>query len=136
GGSALAAAFLVGLSMYGLLIEIRHRIVLISLAFWLLLAMFYVGLNIPNYHWYYAPFVYLALIAACRGLWQTLELAISKGPRLSIAAVMSVVVAFGFAYSLRHTVSFAEGGPNQDYVAIGRWLEENTPDDSSVAMVE
>src|SRR5690606_32071884 len=64
GGSALAAAFLVGLSMYGLLTEIRHRIVLISLAFWLLLAMFYVGLNIPNYHWYYAPFVYLALIAA------------------------------------------------------------------------
>jgi len=133
-GSALAAGIFFGLALYGFYTEIRNRIVIIAGVFLALLAAFYIGLNIPNYHWYYAPFVYFMVIFASRGLWRLFELAL--GWRLPLRVALVFVVSTGFGYSLTKSVSLEERGANQGYVMMGNWLNENTPADSSVAMVE
>lgn len=133
-GSKLAAALYIGLSIYGFGTEIRNRIAILALIFSGLLAAFYIGLNIPNYHWYYAPFVYLILIFACRGLWELLTLAVNT--RAAPLIAISVLACTGFGYALTASVSLGERSGNQDYVEIGNWLKQNSASDASVAMVE
>lgn len=133
--SKFAAGMFIGMSLYGFYTEIRNRIAIITLIFGLLLATFYIGLNIPYYHWYYAPFAYLTLIFACHGLGRLLELALHNGV-LSRYALIFAIAAGCFGYSIIQSVSFDERGVNEDYASIGTWLKENTPSDSSVAMVE
>lgn len=134
GGSKSAALIYICLSAYGFSTQIRDRIAVIAFIFSLLLAAFYVGFNIPNYHWYYAPFVYLILIFACRGLCSLLALALQRKTKPFMAA--SALVCVGFGYALTASVTLSEGVANSDYVKIGNWLKDNTASDASVAMVE
>ncbi len=134
GGSKAAAAIYIGLAIYGFSTEIRNRIAILTLIFSVLLAAFYIYFNIPNYHWYYAPFAYLTLIFACRALWQLLGLALVR--KTVLYSATAVFACIGFGYALTKSVSFSERTPNQDYVNIGNWLKEHSAPDASVAMVE
>lgn len=134
GGSTVAGPIFIGLAVYGFCTEVRNRIAILMLVFSLLLATFYVGLNIPNYHWYYAPFVYLVLIFACRGFWGLLTYLAHKRTAPFVAACGLACVIFG--YAITASVSFTEGRANQDYVNIGKWLKKNSESNATVAMVE
>lgn len=132
-GSEVAAAVFVLLALLGVITSIRDRLTIIILLFNLLLATFYIGLNIPNYHWYYAPFVYFILLFTCRAIFALISFA--RG-RQSHRSMILAVAAIAFTFSMFQAISFQSPTGHRDYTAIGNWLRANTPEDSSVAMVE
>lgn len=134
-GSKVAPSLLVVAALIGVFAEIEKRTTwLIVLSLGCLLA-FYVGLNIPNYHWYYAPFFYFLFLFACRGVFWLSRIALARG-LLAPRAGLVLIVLGGAGYVAQNVVSLEASQPNQSYIEISNWLKENTPETSSVAMVE
>jgi arabinofuranosyltransferase len=92
--------------------------------FLILLGVFYVLMNIPDYHWYYAPFLFFFLVYATRLLPQTRD--------AYTAAAMIVVLLAGAtgAYLYRGRTNY------QDYVHTAEWLAQNTPANARIAAAE
>lgn len=134
-GSLFAPSFFFCASVGGLFVQRKQRGAWLSLSFLVLLLAFYVGLNIPNYHWYYAPFLFFLIIFACRGIWQFGEYALAKGHRTTQAMLLALLL-IGALVSVQKIVSFEVRGATQSYVDMGVWLRDNTPVTASVAMVE
>jgi len=122
-------------SAYGFYVCSKDRIAIVIVIFLVSLLCFYVGLNLPSYHWYYAPFFYLLLIFACRGIWRLSAILLAKGV-LDFRALAFFPLCALTIFSLTKVVSFNEKGGLEEYVTIGRWIEKNTAPDASVAMVE
>ena len=133
--SNISAYFFLISSAYGLYISLKDRVAVIAAIFFIILLSFYVGLNLPNYQWYYAPFFYLMLIFACRGIWGMSTYLVSKG-RLDYRAAAFVFLCAVTIFSLTKVVSFKEGVRNEAYATIGSWIKTNTPSSATVAMVE
>jgi hypothetical protein len=72
------------------------------------LLAFYVLLNIPNYHWYNAPFIFFLLIYAVIGLPQT------KLAHILLACVIVQCTVAGI-------LDLRQQGANANYVALARW---------------
>jgi arabinofuranosyltransferase len=126
---------LVALAGLGAILLRKNRIALISLVFVVLLLGFYGLLNIPNYHWYYAPFFLFALLFASFALeWLTLKCWQAKGISAKIFAILTLLVLMGFYF--KNTMPWESGGKHISYMKIGGWLKANTPPNASVAMVE
>lgn len=87
------------------------------------LLAFYFLLNIPNYHWYYAPFIFFLLIYALAGTPRT---------RLAYILLTAVIAqcAVVAAWNLRRT------GPRSDYVAVDEWLSSHSKPGAKIAAVE
>ena len=134
-GSLFAPTFFFCAAVGGLFVKRKQRGAWLSLSFLVLLLAFYVGLNIPNYHWYYAPFLFFLIIFACRGIWQFGEYALAKGHRTTQAMLLALLL-IGALVSVQKIVSFEVRGATQSYVDMGVWLRDNTPVTASVAMVE
>ncbi len=134
-GSLFAPLFIFCAAVGGAFVHRKQRGAWLTASFLVLLLGFYVGLNIPNYHWYYAPFFYFIIIFACRGIWQFGAYALSKGPRTTQAMLLALIL-IGALVSVQKIVSFEERGAAQSYVDMGVWLRDNTPTTASVAMVE
>ena len=134
-GSVFAPLFLCGAALGGLVALRKQRSVWLSGTFLALLFCFYLGLNIPNYHWYYAPFFYFLIILACRGIWQFGEFALTKRFRPVQVGTFALLVLAALV-TLQTLVSFEVRGASQRYVDMGNWLREHTPEAASVAMVE
>lgn len=137
-GSGFAALFFVIASIVGAVISLLRipKIAGLALVFGVLLLAFYVGLNIPDYHWYYGPFMFFMVIFSVKCAW-------FLGAKLhgwfdsQACKVISVwVVILAFIVPASNLVSMEEKGRNESYAQIGMWLKENTPADASVAMVE
>jgi len=134
GQKNIAAALLI-LSAYGAFISFKDKISIISIIFISLLLAFYGGLNIPNYHWYYAPFFLFALIFSCRGI----ELILSdlwKSEWPSNKAFLNIITMALVLFFYVKTMPTNVGARNESYAGIGEWLKENTNPESSVAAVE
>ena len=133
--SDVSAYFFLLSSAYGLYVSLKERIAVVIVIFLVLLACFYVGLNLPNYPWYYGPFFYQLLIFSCRGVW---KLFANLFPRRAfdyrVLAFFVLCVLTG--YMFKNVVSFKEKGRIEEYARIGGWLKMNTPSNASVAMVE
>jgi arabinofuranosyltransferase len=130
----LAYALLV-LAGLGAILLRKNKIALISLVFVVLLLGFYGLLNIPNYHWYYAPFFLFALIFASFAVeWFTLKCWQAKGISAKIFVILTLLVLIGFYF--KNTMPWESGGKHISYMKIGEWLKANTPPNASVAMVE
>lgn len=134
-GSLFAPLFLFCAALGGLFAQRTQRGAWLSVLFLALLLGFYVSLNIPNYHWYYAPFLFFLIIFACRGIWQFGAYALSKGPRTG-QAILFALLLIGALMSVQKMLSFEVRGATQSYVDMGVWLRDNTPATASVAMVE
>ncbi len=126
------------LLVVGIQAERRNPIARLAAAFAVLLFAVYAGFNVPDYHWYYVPFVYLAVLFACRGLFVTatalLRLGAAGRPRS--AGLGLVALALAAATMLNGMVSFERRGPLPHYRTIGDWLADQTPAASSVGLVE
>jgi hypothetical protein len=97
--------------------------------------MFYGGLNIPNYHWYYAPFFLVGLIFTCSGIEKvaTNLFSYSWPSNQSFFGVCIIASLLLFFISITPK---GEGGRNNSYADIGSWIKANTPLNSSIATVE
>jgi arabinofuranosyltransferase len=131
----MAAFFFLAASVYGMAASMRDRVAIVAMAFFALLMCFYVGFNLPNYQWYYAPFFYLMLIFSCRGIWVLSTYLRSRGiPVYRIAAF--ILLCAVTIFTLTKVISFREGGRNEAYASIGGWIKDNTPAKATIAMVE
>ena len=126
---------LLALAGLGFILLRNNRIAILSLIFSLLLLGFYGLLNIPNYHWYYAPFFLFTLIFASFAVeWLTLKCWQAKGIAPKSIAILTLIVLMGFYF--KNTMPWESGGKHVSYVKSGEWLKANTPPNASVAMVE
>ena len=132
--SKIVAFCFISLALYGVFVLRQSRVAIIALAFLVLLLLFYVGLNIPNYHWYYSPFFLLLLIFACKGLWCLASLRPFNGRFENRAFVVCTIAAAIFLFT--KVVSFQERGRVETYANIGVWISQNTSRDASVGLVE
>lgn len=134
-GNRLIAAALLGMAFLGASLLRQNRLVIISLVFVALLLGFYGLLNIPNYHWYYAPFFLFALIFACVAI-EWLVLQCWQTQKLGLKSLASLALIFCLGFYFKNTMPWESGFRNEAYIQIGRWLKANTPKNASVAMVE
>lgn len=113
-----------------------HSLNIISLSFLLLYGAFFVLLNIPNYHWYYAPYFMFGFFYAGLGLAWLLRVLYQRARWLGLGAGLAALALFGAVnvYQTAHRADF--GRHNAAYQLIGSWLEQNSPPESKIAMAE
>ena len=134
-GKRFIASALVGFAALGALVQYKNRLAWIALIFNGLLLGFYGFLNIPSYHWYYAPFFLFILIFACVAIeWLMLKIWRSHWIALRGFSVLALVLLLGFYF--KYTMPWERGFTHQAYIQIGQWLNANTPKNASVALVE
>lgn len=138
GNSSRMLWFLIPSCLLGVAMSWRERTTWLVLAYLALLGGFYTIANIPNYHWYYAPFYYFALLFSATGAWH----AIARTAQLPVGRVTGIAIgvaaALATAWFVQHSFRLAnvERGPMDAYKNIGNWIKHNTPPDSVLAAVE
>ena len=126
---------LLALAGWGILLLRKNRIAILALIFILLLLGFYGLLNIPNYHWYYAPFFLFTLIFASFAIeWILLKIGQVKWFSVKAVAVFVLMLSMGMYF--KNTLPWEGGSRHENYAQIGLWLKAHTPPNASVAMVE
>ncbi len=112
----------------------------VSLTFLLLLATFYTLFNIPNYHWYYAPFYLFLFYYAAAGVgWLTRRFGAVSRRRLRLAGLTAIAVAAGLLLLRSFNVTglrLAATANPPAYRQIGLWMARTLPPDSRVAAAE
>ena len=134
-GNRYIAAGLLSFAALGAILLRHHRLAMIALIFVVSLLAFYGLLNIPNYHWYYAPFFLFALIFACYAI-EWLVLRCWQSPWLSPQGLTILLLFVLIGTYFKNTMPWESGYRNEAYIQIGKWLKANTPEHTSVAMVE
>lgn len=128
----LFSAALIGFVVLG--VSYLNRVVV---AYLLLFGAFYVGFQIPNYHWYYSPFfVFLCLYAGFGFAWLAGWIAgrLADLPRSLTAAVSLLPMAWLLIFAA--PINSVERGGFIPYRDIGIDLRERMRDGESAAMVE
>ncbi len=119
----------------------RRDLNVVVLGFLAALTLFYVALNVPNYHWYYAPYYAFGSMYVGLGLAEAFDRAARlRVPALVRAGHVATVVAAAWILGLHaystHTRPMTDDPRHQLYPRVGEWLAQNTPPDAKVAMVE
>jgi hypothetical protein len=115
-----------------LFIKIKE-IDLIVILFLFFYSCFYVLLNIPSYHWYYAPYFLFGLLYSIKGASHIFS-ALKKINLWLAVPVILFPVSIVFYNNIK--ITNVERGPFPSYKEIGIWLKKNTSKDSKVALVE
>ncbi len=125
------------MAVCGAYLGFRQPVTKISLVFVCLLLAFYAGLNIPNYHWYYAPFFFFAVVFACFWIVQVVAKLWTQvtQPGARVALGFILIAAFLPSYVKSLPASHG-GGRNERYAEAGNWLATNLQPNTSVALVE
>lgn len=84
---------------------------------------FYVLFNIPAYHWYYAPFVFVLILYGVLGLPDT-------KPAYAILALCITLCAVLNGLTSRYAA------PIMDYVNMAEWIDAHTPPNATVEAAE
>ncbi len=146
GGNLIAFALLSATSFYGVVRvvkEVHHSIFILFIG---LVIAFYAKLNIPNYHWYYAPIFYCLLVYSVVGVsvlmndWhQYLKTSFFYGTlkRMRVNRFVGLPLLILWIYPLR-TYFFEPQDPisRSEYKIIGEWLKENASPGQTVACAE
>ena len=130
--------FLTGLSLcsvLGVFSVGKKSLNFIVILFLALLLSFYTFLNIPNYHWYDAPFVVFLLYYAGVG-GGAIYSVLTNYFKVKKVVILTLILS-SLMYCTYNCASHLNlGAPHHPYEQIGLWLKNNTPGDASVAMVE
>lgn len=118
----------------GILAEFRKSLAIILFCVFYLL--FFSLLNIPNYHWYYAPYFLLAPYFSVLGITAILRFLIGKYPQKSMFIRVFVALLVALPLSIVLVTFRPPSTPHQAYQQIGTWLNQNTKPTDSIAMVE
>jgi hypothetical protein len=90
----------------------------------------YTGLNVPAYHWYFAPLMLGLCVAAGAGIPWLLAVAPGRRWRVGVAGAVSALLA------MQVVAAYVCCGPHQAYRDLGGWLRAATPPGASVAAAE
>ena len=139
-GSRWLAAVLALSALGGLWVLRRSSLAWNGSVFLALLLLFYVGLNIPSYHWYYAPFYTAAFFLAPVGLLG-LGRALSAIPngflrRVGGAAAFGLGLVLLFRLFAATHDRLASPPGTTPYKQIGLWLRDNVSGNAQLAAVE
>lgn len=139
-GKLYRALALVGLAILGVIGSRRITLTRVGVAFLVLYTSFYVFSSLPNYHWYYAPYYMFGFFWAGAGvdwLWRRgaqLQSRIARGLLGTTLAVGVVLLVAGSATSTWRSLQGIEGV--SAYRQIGEWLNDNAPQEATVAAME
>lgn len=106
---------------------------------------FYLSLNIPNYHWYYAPYYFFMLFYSGLGVAWWIDNCRFSQERLfkyvgivalAYSAMYLLYVSANTTYKDLQTHQHGLASQHQDYIEIGKWLKNNTPEESRIGMAE
>jgi hypothetical protein len=140
GGEPALAALLGALALWGLVAGWRRAEAWVLGAFLGLLLLFYVALNVPNYHWYAAPFYALGAFLAAAGLGDLLRRARERAGAAPRALATAAVVALAALPASRLAViserALATAAAEPVYRRIGLWLRDHAASGSSLAAAE
>jgi arabinofuranosyltransferase len=133
----LALFFLSGTSFLGFVSTFKSNSLNLKILFYLIfLFLFYNTNNIPNYHWYYAPFFYFFLIFSSVGVVFLIENSKDFFPGKA-SLFISLLNLLGTFYSLKsYTIYKKDKGIHEAYFNYGNWFKENTDPKSSIASCE
>ncbi len=138
--SLLFGYFLVSLGIVGVLAFGFTSLNIVILIFLSLYTAFYVGLNIPNYHWYYSPyylFVFCYVAIAISWFYQNFKLAQDvRFKWIGYSALMIIVYQLSINSITYTKKSGGFGDVNHQYRDVGLWLKHNTLSDAKVALIE
>lgn len=123
------------ISTIGIVYSFKNSTVKIILAFLIMLYLFYSILNIPNYHWYYAPFMYFLFYFVTFGLNFVFNEVdkIRKNIKI-VVGILYVPLLLIMIYYQFNSIILSE--PNHPYKKIGLWLNQNIAEDASIACIE
>lgn len=135
-GSKAAVFLLVVLALAGVIAFGRDHVVRIACVFAASLGYFYWAFNLPNYHWYYAPFIALAVVFASNAVWRlgTPAFAAVRKRNWRMVALVPLVAISVFVCDRYLTLDAM--GHHPAYEATGVWIRENTTPEMTVASVE
>ncbi len=109
-------------------------------SFLLFYTAFYVGLGLPNYHWYNAPYLITLFFYAGIGMDKmnsTIATHMSGVPALASRGVLYASVAAILLASTAHAWrTIPEQTVHHEYRDIGIWLRDNTESNAQVAAFE
>jgi len=138
--SRLLIYSLLTLSLLGVLSLRFQSINIISVNFLIFYTLFFVSLNLPNYHWYYAPFYLFIFFYAGIGIaWLIQNFLMANDRLFKIVGIGTVFTLIFTTTYLSFTVTRTKpdiGGYAKPYRIIGEWLKANTPVDAKVALME
>lgn len=135
--SFYALAIFLLAAIAGAVLLAKNRLAVIAAMFIGMLLGFYALLNIPNYHWYYAPFFYFGLIFFCYAFERTiLMLKSATWLNRSLRNIALGFIAFLIGSFYVNTMPFVPLTRHEAYAAIGAWIKANTPPNASIALVE
>ena len=122
-------------SIIGAFLLLKDKAALIAIIFFFSLLAFYGFLNIPNYHWYYAPFFFFCVLFSSFAIeWVCLKIQLLQFGILKV--ICYLVLASSVGWFFLQTAPFTGGGRNESYAQIGTWINLNTAKTSSLASVE
>ncbi len=134
---ALFIFFIISFSIIGIAVSNKNKVVIILCINSFLLMLFYTALNIPNYHWYYAPVFLTFYILVAFGSVKIFQFIKFRG---FIPIVRSIALVLIFVYCilthLETARTLVNEKPKGDYKYLGDWLKNNTPADSKIAAIE
>jgi arabinofuranosyltransferase len=87
------------------------------------LLAFYVLLNLPNYHWYNAPFLFFLFVYALAGL-----------PRTRVAYILLAVVIV--QCTVAGFLKLRKSDVNTNYAAASEWITAHSASNAKIASVE
>jgi arabinofuranosyltransferase len=121
----------------------------VAFLFLILYTLFYVTLNIPNYHWYYAPYYFFGAFFAGAGVYALAEpySALVASPwRMGLRGTAAGAALILIAGGLWYTEAIASRRPESAaahqvlgrvrYQILAEWLRANTPDDARIGAAE
>ncbi|MGH0032537.1 MAG: hypothetical protein ACQGVC_22325 [Myxococcota bacterium] len=112
----------------------RRDASLAILLFLFLLTVFYTALQLPQYHWYYAPYHFFgAMYAGLGAAWLYDQARHPAGRVATVAVAVGVLVTLAWSTA---TQPLGQSTRERDYRRIAAWLERNTRPDARVAMIE
>jgi hypothetical protein len=129
--SKLLLAGFISLAFIGVFASRRYVGNAVICGFLSMLLLFYCVTNIPNYHWYNAPFIFFMFIYSGIGLWW-LSTRIFASEKIAGSIAVGGACLVGVLFILELEL----GAPKHDYVEAADWLIENTEGDAEIAMVE
>lgn len=127
-------------SILGIIALGKNSLNIVIFLFLSFYSLFYISLNIPNYHWYYSPyylfiFFYLSVFI----FWLYTKFKESIDIKFKVLGYTSLLLASSYLSinSIINTMNSSDfGSLNKPYREVGLWLKNNTPKDSKIALVE
>jgi hypothetical protein len=117
------------LILYGIFLSRSHPLIKKVILFLLILFLLYSAFNLPNYHWYYAPFVFFSLIFFSIGL---AGIASRRFEHSALSFSLLIIALVALLVSNRDKLEYRQ----KDYDLIADWVKQYTEGDSDIAMVE